>query len=106
MSKTKFIVEKSTESKNGGFVNTLRTASRKVKFGNTTSTTKGRRRYIKSDDELNEEMVDYVDKKTKELVVEINLDDFEETPIEGTYDDPETGEEREYTMIWLFAKGE
>ena len=94
MNMKKFNVEKSTESKNGGFVNTLRTEPRKAKLGNTTSTTRGMRRYIKSDEEITEK------------TIEFNLDDFEEVRITGTYDDPETGEEREYTMVWYFAKGE
>jgi len=87
-----FKVEKSTASKNGGFVVTLRSENVVDKITGLYS--KGLKRFSKSE----------IDHKIGTLL-DINLKHFEENRDEGTYLDPETGEERAYTNVWIFYKG-
>jgi hypothetical protein len=88
----KFKVEKSTASKNGGFVVTLRSENVVDKI--TKLYSKGLKRFSKSE----------IDHKIG-TELDINLDHFEERRDEGEYLDPETGEERKYTNVWIFYKG-
>jgi hypothetical protein len=88
----KFKVEKSTASKNGGFVVTLRSENVVDKLTGLYS--RGLKRFSKS--EINHPLNTELD---------INLAHFEERRDEGTYLDPETKEERDYTNVWIFYKG-
>lgn len=87
-----FKVEKSTASKNGGYVVTLR--SENLVDETTGLYSKGLKRFSKS--EIDHPLGTQLD---------INLAHFEERRDEGKYLDPETGEEREYTNVWIFYKG-
>ena len=87
-----FKVEKSTASKNGGFVVTLR--SEDMVDQKTGLYSRGLKRFSKSqiDHPINTEL-------------DLNLAHFEKREDKGVYLDPETGEEREYTNVWIFFKG-
>ena len=87
-----FTVEKTTASKNGGFVITMRAQGAQDELGFYS---KGVKRFAKNMNQL------AVGSK-----VELDLTKFEEMRIEGVYADPETGEERPYTNVWLMLKGE
>lgn len=88
-----FTVEKATASKNGGFVITMR--AQDVVDKETGFYSKGLKRFSKNIEQLK------IGSK-----VELDLTKFEEIRIEGVYTDPETGEERTYTNVWLKFKGE
>ena len=88
-----FTVEKTTASKNGGFVITMRAQG--ALDEETGFYSKGVKRFAKNMNQL------AVGSK-----VELDLTKFEEMRIEGVYADPETGEERPYTNVWLMLKGE
>ena len=88
----KFKVEKSTASKNGGFVVTLR--SDNVVDKATGLYSKGLKRFSKSE-------IDHA----VGTELELNLAHFEVRRDEGVYLDPETGEERPYTNVWIFYRG-
>ena len=87
-----FTVEKTTASKNGGFVITMRAQGAQDELGFYS---KGLKRFAKNVNQL------AVGSKVK-----LDLTKFEEMKIEGVYADPETGEERPYTNVWLMLKGE
>ena len=87
-----FTVEKATASKNGGFVITMRAQGAQDELGFYS---KGLKRFAKNVNQL------AVGSKVK-----LDLTKFEEMKIEGVYTDPETGEERAYTNVWLMLKGE
>ena len=87
-----FKVEKSTASKNGGFVVTLR--SENVVDKATGLYSRGLKRFSKSE-------IDH----PIDTELDINLAHFQERRDEGVYLDKETGEEREYTNVWIFFKG-
>ena len=87
-----FTVEKATASKNGGFVITMRAQGAQDELGFYS---KGLKRFAKNINQL-------------EIGSKVKLDTskFEEVRISGVYSDPDTGEEREYTNVWLMLKGE
>ena len=87
-----FTVEKTTASKNGGFVITMRAQGAQDELGFYS---KGVKRFAKNMNQL------AVGSK-----VELDLTKFEEMKIEGVYTDPDTREERPYTNVWLMLKGE
>jgi hypothetical protein len=87
-----FTVEKATASKNGGFVITMRAQGAQDADGFYN---KGLKRFAKNINQL------AIGSK-----VNLDMDKFEEMRISGVYADPDTGEEREYTNVWLMLKGE
>ena len=89
----KFKVEKCTKSSRGGYVITLR--SEDVVDETTGFYSRGIKRFTKGHNNLK-----------IGSTWDVNLDFFRERRDEGVYVDPETGEEREYTNVWIFYKGE
>ena len=87
----KFSVEKCTASVNGGFVVTLRAEGTEDEHGFYS---KGIKRFAKNRNDLE-----------LGLNLDLNLDEYTEYSQQGIYVDPETGEERKYTNVWLMPKG-
>lgn len=86
-----FKVQKSTASVNGGFVVTLHSQGVVDEQGIMGS---NMRRYVK-----------HVNGLAIDSTLELDLTKYDEYRQQGTYVDPETGEERPYTMVWLMPKG-